>query len=177
MRKIAIYGGSFDPPHLGHTAVVTQLLLNEPSVTEVLVVPCFEHAEKKTLSPFFDRMVMCKLAFDSLPLTTVSSVESEVPGAHLSHRVVRHLRAQPSYAGAEFLFLLGSDLRDSAPRWEGWKELCEVATPHFVNRIGDVSSSAIRRAFAEKKPEVAARYLHNVVFSRITRWGTYIEQE
>jgi len=63
MRKsVAIYGGSFDPPHVSHVLAAVYAL-KIAGFERVLVVPVFEHAFHKQLTPFEHRTRMCELAF------------------------------------------------------------------------------------------------------------------
>ena len=64
-NHVAIFGGSFDPPHFGHFTVCSWLLtvLNAP---QVIVAPTFEHRFGKRLSQFNDRHKVCQYAIREL---------------------------------------------------------------------------------------------------------------
>ena len=157
--KVAIFGGSFDPPHLGHSSVVLQLL--ERGVDEVLVIPCFEHAEKKNSLPFWRRHALCVQAFGSYPNVTVSIVEQKLQGASSSLRTVQHLQeAHPEW---EMSFVLGEDLRESSKLWPGWSDLERIAPPVFFPR-STVSSYLIRAAKEEGRLEDVRRYVTKDVY-------------
>ncbi len=55
---VAIYGGSFDPPHFGHAMVIAWLLWSG-TASEVWLVPTFQHAFDKPLAPFELRAGLC----------------------------------------------------------------------------------------------------------------------
>ena len=62
-RRVAIYGGSFDPPHIGHVLAVAWAL-STAEVDEAWIIPTWEHAFDKAHEASFDeRMAMCRLAF------------------------------------------------------------------------------------------------------------------
>ena len=65
--RVALFGGSFNPPHVGHVLAVTYAL-SVGLVERVLVVPVFEHALGKRLAPFEHRVEMSRRAFGWLPL-------------------------------------------------------------------------------------------------------------
>ena len=67
----AIFGGSFNPVHVGHVLVCTWLLSTEQA-QQVWVVPSLEHPFHKELAPYEDRMTMCEAAFSFLEGVTVS---------------------------------------------------------------------------------------------------------
>ena len=60
MRSIALFGGSFDPPHLGHVLAATWVL-STSGVDELWVMPAFDHAFDKELSAFEHRKRMGNL--------------------------------------------------------------------------------------------------------------------
>ena len=74
-RRVAIFGGSFNPPHVAHALAVVYALSVAP-IDEVLVVPVFRHPFSKELAPFEDRVRMCELAAERIRGQTVEqSVE------------------------------------------------------------------------------------------------------
>lgn len=176
--NVAVYGGSFDPPHLGHVMVVSHLLLNDPSIDKILVVPCFQQTGKN-LSGFFDRMRMCELAFHWLPRVRVSSIEYELGGESVTLRTMRELKfREPSW---NLQFVMGTDLLDSCKTWEGWDELEKIAPPLPIGRAGIspvregdptpiapiVSSTIVRRALETGDYKTAERYLPRAVLDFI----------
>lgn len=188
--NVAIYGGSFDPPHLGHVMVVTHLLLNDHTIDQVYVVPCFRQRGKKLL-PFEYRMDMCRSAFEWLPRVRVRSDELQVKDAHpevsesLTINLVRHLKSlEPD---SRFRFVMGADLLASAPNWESWEEIRTMAPPLVVGRAGIsplgpgdptpispiISSSIVREALAARDYVKAGRYLPLKVCSYIEQNGYY----
>jgi nicotinate-nucleotide adenylyltransferase len=146
MKKVnvALYGGSFDPPHLGHVMVVSHILLNDESIDRVIVMPCFEHLEKAGLTPFETRFAMCEKAFDWLPRTQVSRLEKELGGGSLTVRTVRALKADnPTW---NVHVIIGSDLMAHATQWDGWDELLQEATILVIGRAGIPSNSLDKTA-------------------------------
>ncbi len=184
--NIAIYGGSFDPPTLGHLMVVTHLLLNDPSVDLVYIPPCFQQ-RGKTLLDFDHRMTMCQKQFMHLPRTRVTPVERELGGESLTVRLVTELaRREPK---AKFKFVMGADLRETCHLWEGWSEIERLAPPLIIGRagiapekIGDptpispvVSSTIVREALGRGAYHEAGRYLSVPVLQHIERHRLYLK--
>lgn len=76
---IGVFGGSFNPIHLGHAllAITTQQTMN---VNGVVLVPVYKHAVKTDLLPFDDRVRMCQLAVEPYGTASirVSTIERDV---------------------------------------------------------------------------------------------------
>jgi nicotinate-nucleotide adenylyltransferase len=67
IHRVAVFGGSFDPPTLGHQNVVEQLLsLSNPKIDEIILIPSVSHAFGKKLSNLPDRVAMLKLFIEDL---------------------------------------------------------------------------------------------------------------
>src|SRR5437762_1596230 len=94
--EIALFGGSFDPPTMGHLLAVAHVLATEP-VDELWLVPVFEHPFRKRLvAPFDLRVELCEAALQSVPLlrARVSRAESELRGEGRTVDLLEHLHAQ-----------------------------------------------------------------------------------
>ena len=58
MKTIALFGGSFDPVHIGHTLVVNQILELRPDIEKIILVPAFKHQWKQSYATNKDRLAM-----------------------------------------------------------------------------------------------------------------------
>jgi nicotinate-nucleotide adenylyltransferase len=160
MRKaVAIYGGSFDPPHISHVLAAVYAL-KVGGFEQVLVVPVFEHAFQKQLTPFQHRLRMCELSFSGIAGVEVSPVERELETPSLTLRTVLHLSsAHPDWA---MRLLIGSDVLSDTSKWHAFERISELAPPYVVARPGfehpsahaallpDVSSTRVREALATR---------------------------
>ncbi len=158
MRKsVAIYGGSFDPPHISHV-LATVYALKVGGFERVLVVPVFEHAFQKQLTPFRQRVQMCELSFAGIAGVEVSTVESQLPTPSLTLHTIEHLtRTNPDW---DLRLLVGSDVLGDTAKWHAFERISALAPPFVVGRPGyehpsaqaallpDVSSTSIREALA-----------------------------
>ena len=158
-QAIAVYGGSFDPPHLAHTLACVYVLSTQP-VDLVLVVPAGQHPFDKHLSPFEHRLRMCELAMRDLRRVAVSGIERELGGPSLTLRTLEHLqRSRPS---ATLRLVIGSDLLAETPTWHRFERVREIAPPIVVPRAGyddhdalalpDISSTEARRRLRAALP-------------------------
>ena len=89
--RVALFGGSFNPPHVAHQMAALYVLETAP-VDALWFVPAHEHAFGKPLVAFDDRLAMCELAAAALgPRVRVSEVERALGGRSLTLRTVRRL--------------------------------------------------------------------------------------
>ena len=135
-RRVAIFGGSFNPPHVAHVLAVAYALSAAP-VDEVLVVPVFQHPFSKELAPFEDRLAMCRLAVGWLPRVEVSDVERELGGESRTLRTLEHLAAvNPGWA---MRLLVGADVVADLPKWHRFDRVAAIAPPIVLGRGGYAS--------------------------------------
>jgi nicotinate-nucleotide adenylyltransferase len=154
--RIALFGGSFNPPHVGHQ-MAALYVLETASVDELWFVPAFRHPFDKPLCSFTDRLRMCELAAAPLgPRARVSDIEATLGGASRTLRTVQTLMAR--HPGDAFSLVIGADLVDQVDTWHGATELRSVISFLVVGRAGhghtgavdipDISSTEIRTALA-----------------------------
>ncbi len=158
--EIAIFGGSFDPPHLSHVFLAAYAL-SVQSVERVLVVPVYQHAFGKPLSPFEDRVAMCELAFRDLRRTEISRLEQELGGVSRTLRLIEALATR--YPRHRLRTLVGSDILAESGRWQDFAQICARAPLLVAMREGSatlpeahvhgptlpkISSTEVRRALA-----------------------------
>jgi nicotinate-nucleotide adenylyltransferase len=180
-RCVGIFGGSFNPPHVAHVLAVTYALSTAP-IDEILVVPVFRHPFAKDLTPFDDRLEMCRLAFGWLPRVSVSAVERDLGGDSLTLRTVEHLAAQhPTWA---LRLIVGSDVLPDLPKWHRFDRIAEIAPPLVLDRAGfsgapdrvllpDLSSTFVRSVLASGDDGAARRTLPRAVLEYIAARGLY----
>jgi nicotinate-nucleotide adenylyltransferase len=133
VTRVAIFGGSFNPPHVGHVLAVVYALSTAP-IDEVLVVPVYQHPFAKDLAPFADRLELCRLALGWLPRVTISTVEEELGGESRTLRTVEHLRA--AHPECTLRLLVGADVLGDLPKWHRWDRIAELAPPLVLVRNG-----------------------------------------
>lgn len=130
-KRIAIFGGSFNPPHLGHVLAATYAS-RACNFDAVLVVPTFEHPFAKQLVEFQARLQMCRLAFEGIAGVEVSDIESRLKRPSVTLQTVQHL--QEANRDAELRLLLGSDLCEETSRWHQFDAVRAIARPLWLHR-------------------------------------------
>ncbi|HEY4187980.1 MAG TPA: nicotinate (nicotinamide) nucleotide adenylyltransferase [Polyangia bacterium] len=132
--RVALFGGSFNPPHVGHQ-LLALYVLETANIDELWFVPTFQHAFHKTLEPFPDRLRMCELAAEALgPRARVSDVEARLGGESWTLRTVRKLLED--HPGVAFSLVIGSDLVGETDAWHGVAELRALVPFLVVARGG-----------------------------------------
>lgn len=132
--RVALYGGSFDPPHLGHVLSVSWALALA-DIEEVWVIPTWQHAfDKKHSAPFEARVAMCELAFAQFDHARVSTIEQTLGGVSRTLDTIDAL--QSSNPTTQFRLLVGSDVLPETPKWHRWDDIVAKAPPIVVARDG-----------------------------------------
>lgn len=153
---VALFGGSFNPPHVGHQLAALYVLETTP-VDALWLVPCHQHAFEKQLAPYEHRVAMCeRLAAPLGPRARVETIEGRLGGVSRSLNTVKALRAE--HPGLKFSLMIGSDLRDERSTWYGADELLALVDFIVVGRSGsdpqsmvampEVSSTEVRERLA-----------------------------
>ncbi|WP_437337659.1 nicotinate (nicotinamide) nucleotide adenylyltransferase [Sorangium sp. So ce394] len=196
-RRVAIFGGSFNPPHVAHVLAATYAISVAP-IDEVLVVPVYRHPFSKELAPFEHRLAMCQLALGWLPRVSVSAVERDLGGESLTLRTLEHLAA--AHPGWAMRLLVGADVLPDLPRWHRFDRIEQLAPPIVLGRSGfaataaepldaaadprpllrpadvllpQISSSEIRRAFAAGDLEAVRQRVPRAVLDYALAHGLY----
>ncbi len=147
METIALFGGSFDPPHIGHEAVV-KALCNFKDVDKVIVMPTFLNPFKsKFYAPSSLRVEWLKKIFSDYENVIVSSYEVEQEKAVTTITTVKNLLK--SYK--KIYLVIGADNLASLHKWHKYDELKELVTFVIAPRDGiEISSDFLRLDIDEK---------------------------
>ncbi len=149
MKVIAVFGGSFDPPHMGHV-FATQHALSVFWIDAIWWMPCYQHRFEKNLSSFRHRLRMCHLATQTFAkkYVKVSNFERLIQSDGRTLITLRRLRKE--HPGHRFQLMIGSDVLRQRQRWYGFKtierEFGVMVVPRGGNTgIPPISSSAVRQ--------------------------------
>ncbi len=131
--RVAVFGGSFDPPHVGHV-LASAYLTAVAGFDRVLVIPVFAHAFDKPLSPFSVRLELCRLAFARVFGAVVSELEAGLPTPSFTVNTLRELkRAHPDW---QLRLVVGTDCVLEKSRWQSFEEVVRLAPPFVLHRAG-----------------------------------------
>ena len=93
-RRVGVFGGTFDPPHLGHLVVAVNVL-HELQLDEVLLMVANDPWQKqgtREISPAVDRLALVEAAVHGIPGLTAGSLELELGGPSYTADTLEHLR-------------------------------------------------------------------------------------
>jgi nicotinate-nucleotide adenylyltransferase len=131
--RLGIFGGTFDPPHLGHLilAAEAQWQLRLDRVLWVLT-PIPPHKPNRVLSPLAIRRAMVEAAINGDPSFELSTVDIDRPAPHYAADTLRLLAQM--HSGAELVLLVGGDSLRDLPKWYHPQEVVARATELGVMR-------------------------------------------
>ncbi len=129
--KVAVFGGSFNPPHVSHVLAALYVLSTQ-EIDRVLVVPAHKHPFGKPLAPFDDRMRMCELAMAPVPNVEVSRIEAGLDGLTL-HTLEAIHAAHPDW---NLRLVIGADILHEAGKWFRFDEVRALAPLIVLGRVG-----------------------------------------
>lgn len=114
--RIGIFGGTFDPPHLGHLILAGEAFA-QLQLDQLLWVltPDPPHKQDRTITPCGQRIALVQAALEDSPAFELSRVEIDRPGPHYALETVRILAAQNP--GADLFYLIGEDSLRDLPTW------------------------------------------------------------
>lgn len=169
-RRVGVFGGTFDPPHVGHSIVAAEVA-EAVALDRVLWVPASipPHKQGRRVSPAAVRRRMVEAAVSRDPRFELCNLELERGGVSYTVDTLRSLRA--SHPGWSLFLILGPDLPAGFASWKEPEAIGELAEPVAILRAGavpprtaelagarvvrvttvDVSSSRIRRRVAREK--------------------------
>jgi nicotinate-nucleotide adenylyltransferase len=136
MTRIGIFGGSFDPVHLGHQ-LVAQAAREELQLDRVFFVPAAQSPFKpdRKLAPDKIRAAMLRLA-----LAEVDTQEIDRGGISYSIDTVTNFRSR--FPDGEFFYLIGADHVAQLPKWRHSGELARMTTFVVIPRPGEAPAPA-----------------------------------
>ena len=153
MERIGIYGGTFNPPHIGHMQAARQAV-TALGLSKLLLIPAYAPPHKAVLpgnSPTArQRLQMLRIAAAGCPEIEVSDMELRREGVSYSWETVEAVKRQ--YPGAELVLLMGTDMFLSFDTWMHPEEILKNASLGVFYR-GDKGEQP---AIAKKKAEMEA---------------------
>ncbi len=193
MKRIGIMGGAFDPIHLGHL-LAAEAAREQHDLEEVWFMPSHIPPHKHQAGVSGEqRLAMVEAATHSHPAFKPLDIELRRGGVSYTVDTIRALREQ--HPGLELFFIIGADMVNYLPKWEGIEELTEMLSFIGLQRPGsfleldalspyiqdsvlladmplvDISSSLIRKHIANG---LSVRYMvPEAVYEYIVRSGLY----
>jgi nicotinate-nucleotide adenylyltransferase len=131
--RIGVFGGTFDPIHLGHLVLAEQCR-EQAKLDQVLFVPAAlpPHKQRQPMAPFSQRVEMLALAIAGHPPFRIDELEKDRTGPSYTADTLTAL--QQRLPGNELCFILGADCLPDLPSWHQPRRVLELATLLVVAR-------------------------------------------
>ena len=156
--RVAVLGGSFDPPTLAHIQIAE---FCSTVYDEVWVVPCGTRTDKKHRSSAQNRLEMTRLAFEPLckeqPGVWVNDVEIRHGSMIMSYFLMEQFKKD--HPERDFFFVIGSDLLPDLRKWDYGPELVEHCPFCVLQRKGYPCDESLFPKKVEYWPEFEGREL------------------
>lgn len=139
MKRIAFYGGSFDPLHNGHLKIARELT-RRFSLDEFVYIPAFHAPHKKHRKPTsaFHRFAMLALATAQDARISISTIELDLPERPYSVETLSRLKSE--LPDDRIYFVIGADSWQDISTWREWERVLTIVNVIVVTRPGfDIS--------------------------------------
>jgi nicotinate-nucleotide adenylyltransferase len=135
-KRIALYGGTFDPVHIGHIAVAHGLS-KLFALDEVLFVPAAlaPHKRESKVTPAFHRYAMLALATQHEPLMRISTIELDAPERPYTFETLARMQEDVG-SEAQLFFVMGADSWMEITTWREWERVLTLTNHIVVARPG-----------------------------------------
>jgi nicotinate-nucleotide adenylyltransferase len=128
-EQIGLFGGTFDPPHLGHLILASEAY-SQLSLGRLLWVlnPDPPHKQQQVITSVEHRLAMVQLSIQDNPTFELSRIELDRPGPHYTLDTVKSIAHQ--YPDADITPIIGGDSLRDLPKWHRPKELIQAC--HWI---------------------------------------------
>jgi len=155
--KICLFGGTFDPPHIGHL-LIAQTIFEAEKFDKILFIPAFKPPHKQNVTVYKHRIEMIKIAINDNPHFEYSDVDIKRGGISYTIDTIKDIKKVFNLNKNEVFYLIGSDSLNDFKNWRSPKEIineCKVIV-------------AIRPGF--RPSDIPHWVLKNVHFANIPRF-------
>lgn len=151
-----LFGGTFDPIHVGHLRCAEEMI-EIFNLNRIIFVPASRppHKLNGTITPFYHREQMIRLAIDGNPAFSFSDVENQRSGISYSVETVEYILDRYRLENLDLYLILGQDAFHAIRTWKDWERLillCHFAVmtrPGYVNQgLEAILTAAFASRFA-----------------------------
>jgi nicotinate-nucleotide adenylyltransferase len=147
LRRIGLFGGAFDPPHLAHVALA-RAAQSQLGLDRLILMPTGQAWHKaRPLTEAAHRLAMARLAFGEVPGAIVDARETQRAGATYTIDTLRELGTE--YPDARWFLLIGADQARAFDTWREADEIARLATICVARRSEDSLAASPRLADAQ----------------------------
>ena len=147
-KKICLFGGTFDPPHIGHL-LVAQTIFEAEKFDKIVFIPTFKTPKKNNISDIKDRLAMLRMGVTSNPNFEISDLEIQRGGTSYTIDTIREYKSDQDYDSRELYYLIGSDSLQTFHIWKEPREILDESQVIVALRPGfrpsDISNWILRK--------------------------------
>lgn len=135
--KVCLFGGTFDPPHLGHL-IIAQTIFEAENFDQIVFVPAYQPPHKigMKISPVDQRLEMLNIAIKENPNFIMSDLEIERKGLSYSIDTIMEYKKQNNLNSNELFYLMGSDSLRQFKKWKDPKMIIDESRVIVAIRPG-----------------------------------------
>ena len=135
MKKMGLFGGTFDPIHQGHVSMALQII-ESLGLDGVMLMPTFvpPHKIRERMAPVEHRLTMCRLVAQEHPVLQVSDLELTRGGASFTVDTLEMLCSM--YPDTEWYLITGADMFVTLRTWHRFADIARMAVLCTVPRVG-----------------------------------------
>ena len=158
IKRIGVFGGTFDPVHLGHMGSAKALLIAQ-GLDEIYFMPCLQHPhDKRPMANAEQRLAMLNLAVQGQSSFHVDDRELARSGKSFTVDSLIDIREEVGEQ-AVLLFFLGSDAFAQFHRWQRWETIFSLANVAVIERANAQSVQAIETVELKQKINQAVDFV------------------
>lgn len=139
--RVALLGGAFDPPTVGHVAVAKFVLDSSREFDEVWLVPCYKHMYNKEMSPAEQRLTMLGYAIEGDGRIKVFDYEIIHKLGGETYHFLKSLLDSDFSQTHEFSYIIGMDNANGFDKWVNFEELERLIRFVVVPRVGEEANT------------------------------------
>src|SRR6185369_4041713 len=194
-KRIALYGGTFDPVHIGHLEIARMVSVAF-EIETVIFVPAqvAPHKVGRPVTEPIHRYAMLALATQADPQLVISTFELDAPDRRYTVDTVEHFQRELGDSN-ELFFIMGADSWSEITTWRDWERLLTMTNHIVVTRPGydiapppegladrisftdvvmkDISATKNRRLASEGRHEELEKLVPQSVANYIRKYGIY----
>ena len=133
--KVCLFGGTFDPPHIGHL-LIAQTVCEVENFDKVLFIPAFSPPHKNSITSVDHRINMIKIAIEDNPKFEYSDVDVARGGTSYTIDSIIDIKNKLNLEKKEIYYLIGSDSLIDLKNWKEPKKILDEAKVIVAIRPG-----------------------------------------
>lgn len=176
MKKIGLFGGTFNPPHIGHLIMANEVYA-ALDLTEVRFMPnaTAPHKEAVTSATNAQRLKMVELAIQDVPYFSAETFEIERGGVSYTYETMKAMcEREPD---VEFYFIIGGDMIDSLHTWYRIDELTELVQFVGVKRPGSEAKPITMYGWWKHRRSIFLQHLFAIDYNSKALCSFYYQRQ